>query len=230
MNKRSQQLELMDLGQYTPEEYHDCLFQLDRVGRLLGGDRATYWAFNQLKRSPTSILDVGCGGGLFTIKLAKRYPQAQVIGLDISQEAIQMANNQLATLTPPLSNVQFLTSLSPRLHYLKKSVDVITSTLVCHHMTDDALILFLKDSYAIAKQAIILNDLHRHLMAMIGFTALTPLFHNRLISHDGLLSIKRAFKRSDWVFYLKEAGIPLERCSITWHWAFRWIVFIDTEQ
>ncbi len=226
-NGRLNQLEYIDLGQYTPEEYRDCLYQLDRVGRFLGGDHANYWAFNQLKKPPQSILDFGCGGGLFTMRLAKRYPQAQILGVDITPEAIQFANESLQQIDPPLTNVKFFVPSSPQLEYPPKSFDVITSTLVCHHLSDDEIVSFLKKGYSIARQAIILNDLHRHFLATLGFTTLIPfLFRNRLVTHDGLISIRRAFTRQDWYAYIQAADIPITHCSITWHWAFRWIVLI----
>ncbi|WP_228840702.1 methyltransferase domain-containing protein [Candidatus Protochlamydia phocaeensis] len=230
MKHRLNQPEWIDLGPayYTPSQYRDCLYQLDRVGRWLGGDRATYWAFDRLS-SPRSILDVGCGGGLFTMRLAERYPHAQVAGIDLSQEAIDFAQEHLVSRHPPLSNLSFQVPPSPHLDYSPGAFDIITATLVCHHLSDSELIDFLKQAFRIAKQAIILNDLHRHPLAWLGFSAIMPfLFPNRLVWHDGLLSIQRAFKRKDWLFYLQAAGIPLERCSINWHWAFRWMIIIDT--
>lgn len=231
LTTRSLQKEWIDLGpsHYTLDEYRDCLIKLDQVGRFLGGDRASWWAFNQLPTTPQSILDVGCGGGLFTMRLAEHYPQAHVIGIDLSPEAIAFA--QLQAKQTALKNVSFLIPESAELHYPAKSFDIVTSTLVCHHLTDQELIHFLKHSYRIAKQAVILNDLHRHVLALGGFACLSPLlFFNRLITHDGLLSIRRAFKYADWVRYLQEAGIPLDHCSITWHWAFRWIVMIHCKE
>jgi 2-polyprenyl-3-methyl-5-hydroxy-6-metoxy-1,4-benzoquinol methylase len=220
--------EWMDEGYYTPKEYEDCLYKLDRIGRFLGGDRATFWAFNQLKNKPTSILDVGCGGGLFTLKLAQRHPQGKVVGMDIAPEAIQFANQQLKMAVPAVDNLEFVVSPTPRLQYPKDSFDIVTSTLVCHHLTDTEIITFLKDAFKIARQGIILNDLHRHFLATAGFALLAPLFfRNRMVMHDGLLSIKRGFIHRDWIFYLKEAGIPLAKVSLTWHWAYRWIVKID---
>jgi 2-polyprenyl-3-methyl-5-hydroxy-6-metoxy-1,4-benzoquinol methylase len=231
LSKRLNQPELIDLGPayYTTEEYEDCLYQLDRIGRFLGGDAATYSGFNQLKQNPTSILDVGCGGGLFTMRLARRYPEAKIVGIDISKEAIQFARHQLKIINPPLKNIMFEVPPSPELSYPPESFDVVTSTLVCHHLSDDDIISFLKQAYSIAKHAIILNDLHRHIVARMGFSVTAPsFFSNRLIVHDGLLSIQRAFKKQDWIAYLKAARIPLSRCSITWHWAFRWIILINT--
>ena len=94
MKIRSNQLELMDLGPdyYTQQEYNDCLRKLNLVGSLLGGDQPTLSAFANLKLTPLSILDVGCGNGALTLKLAKTYPQAQVVGIDLNSQAITAAN------------------------------------------------------------------------------------------------------------------------------------------
>ena len=65
--QRSYELEHLDKGDYTPEEYEGCLAELRRVNRWLGDSRA-------LKRSVLpdigreslrefSLLDVGAGTG-----------------------------------------------------------------------------------------------------------------------------------------------------------------------
>lgn len=227
-NKRSYEPELLDLGpsHYTQEEYKECLNQLDRIGRYLGGNQATLKTFCQLPE-PRSILDVGCGGGHFTIELAKRFSKAQITGIDISHEAIAFARKKQQDAK--VENVRFEVPSSAELSYPPNSYDIVTSTLVCHHLKDDQLIEFLKKSYQTATKTVIINDLHRHWLAYLSFALIAkPMFRNRLIFHDGLLSIKRAFKKEDWIEYLKAAEIPLEHCSITWHWAFRWVLRIDT--
>ena len=232
ISQRSHEPEWIDLGpsHYTPLEYRDCLYQLDRIGRFLGGDRATFWALKRLKISSSSILDVGCGGGLFTMRLAARYPKAAVLGIDISQEAIAFAQEHLKQFQPPLLNVQFLVPPSPELDDFSDQMDVVMATLVCHHLSDQELISFLKQACRIAKHAVILNDLHRHPLAPLGFAMLVPfLFRNRLIWHDGLLSIQRAFTSQDWWSFLEAADIDKRYCTVTWHYAFRWIITIDTE-
>lgn len=226
MNDRSEEQELLDLGpmHYTQEEYADCLVQLSRIGRFLGGDKATLKTLNKHDK-PETILEVGCGGGQFTLQLAKQFPQAQVLGIDISSDAIEFAKAQL--IKKPIDNVSF-DLCSAKLDFPPNSFDVITTTLVCHHLNDEQLVDFLKNAYQISKKRIVINDLHRHALAYWGFAFISGLFfRNRLIYHDGLLSIKRAFKKKDWVAYLKAAEIPLEQCSITWHWAFRWVVCIE---
>ena len=175
LSKRSHQPEWMDLGvsYYTPEEYRDCLYQLDRIGRFLGGDRATFWALKQLSAIPNSILDVGCGGGLFALRLATHYPNTQIVGIDVSQEAIAFAQEHL-NRSQPLPHVQFYVPNSPKLEENSQQFDVVMATLVCHHLSDQELIDFIQQSCRIAKQAVILNDLHRHPLAKVGFAALVP--------------------------------------------------------
>jgi 2-polyprenyl-3-methyl-5-hydroxy-6-metoxy-1,4-benzoquinol methylase len=227
MKKRLNQPEWIDLGPhyYTQKEYQDCLYQLDRIGRFLGGDQASFWAFKQIPGSIKSILDVGCGGGLFTQRLAKNYPQCQATGIDISQTAIQFANEQLDPLLS--SRVNFIRPSSPRLDYPPDSFDVVTTTLVCHHLKDEEIIDFLQKACSVASKGVIINDLHRHFLATASFSCMAPLFfRNRLIIHDGLISIRKAFKKSDWISYLKTACIPPQAYSITWHPFFRWIIII----
>jgi len=227
-SKRSYQPELLDLGSsfYSPKEYGDCLHQLGRIGRFLGGDRASVKTFSKVPK-PQSILDVGCGGGQFTIQLARQFPKAQILGIDISQKAIQFAKKRKKEAK--VKNAKFEVPSSTTLSYPSNSFDVVTATLVCHHMNDTDLIDFLKKSYQVANKRVIINDLHRHWVPYVGFALIAKLFFpNRLIYHDGLLSIKKAFKRNEWIDYLQAADIPLEHCSITRHWGFRWIINIDT--
>jgi 2-polyprenyl-3-methyl-5-hydroxy-6-metoxy-1,4-benzoquinol methylase len=230
MKKRIYDPELLDLGPsfYTLAEYNDCLYQLGRIGTATGGDTATLRVLKKLPYSFDSILDVGCGGGTFTIKLAQEFTQAHVVGIDINGNAIEYAQAQLAPLRQNLPNVRFELRHKPDLSEEPKSFDIVTASLVCHHFTDEVLIDFLKRARTIARKGIVINDLHRHWLAYAGFSVIAPLFfRNRLIRSDSLLSIQRSFIYSDWVTYLQKAGFNEQDYSISWHWLFRWIVRVD---
>lgn len=222
---RSQELEILDLGAdyYTVEEYNDCMIKLDNIGKWLGGDHATISALRRMKNTPLSILDVGCGGGLFTIKLAAEFPNARILGIDINPLAIEFAKNRLASMRHPPSNVSFELRSEGKLTEPKKSYDVVLATLVCHHMTDDVLIEFISKACCVAKQKVIINDLHRHPLAFYLFKMISPIFfRNRLVLNDGPISIRRAFTKKELDDYLHAFHY-----TISWHWAFRWLVEID---
>lgn len=224
MKQRSTQLEWLDTGEYDSlEEYQDCLKKLDRVGRWLGGDSATLTALTTFPQSK-AILDVGCGGGCFALKLAKKYPQVRVMGIDTNPDAIAFANKFSKNLP---SNLFFETRSQPQLTEPANHYDIIMTTLVCHHMKDEELVQFLRQAFDLAKQGVIINDLHRHHIPYYAFKILAPIFfRNRIVQHDGPLSIQRAFTRADWVGYLSAAGISKSQYDIHWRWAFRWVVVI----
>lgn len=227
-DSRSTEPELLDLGptQYSEEEYEKCLIQLDRIGRWLGGDRATLAALRQLKQNPKSILDVGCGGGLFTARLALLYPEAQVTGIDMNPQAIAFAQKRASLMPNQPKNLFFKCQKEEELEANEK-YDLVMTTLVCHHMSDRELVDFIVKAKKTAKK-IIINDLHRHPLPFYLFKILSPLlFNNRLIQHDGALSIRRGFKYRDWIHYLQQAQLKPNQYKIQRKFAFRWLVEID---
>lgn len=222
-NKRSNEPEIMDRGSahYTQEEYDSCLIQLSRVNHFLGGYRATRRAFDDAEIHPRSILEVGCGGGYQCHQMHHWFPHAKIMGIDISPQAVQHAHKHLPqTLSHAVS---FDDQHSKDLDLPENSVDVITTSLVCHHMTDEELIRFLQQSYRASSAAVIINDLQRHCLAYASFALIAPIaFPHRLIQQDGLLSIKRSFRKDDWIRLLNEAGFEKNQYRLKWHWAFRW--------
>lgn len=222
MKRRSLEPEIMDLGPqfYTIEEYNDCLLQLGRIGKYLGTDKIMLKMFDQLPFEIDSILDVGCGGGSFTSQLASNFIRTNVLGIDISGYAIDYAKNNYSR-----DNLKFELRNDPGLNEVEKSFDIVTTTLVLHHLSDDQIIEFFKKSALIARKAIIINDLHRHWLSYTGCSIIMPLFFpNRLTINDSLLSIKKSFRHDELKSYLDKAGFSSKNYTISWHWPFRWIV------
>jgi 2-polyprenyl-3-methyl-5-hydroxy-6-metoxy-1,4-benzoquinol methylase len=222
---RSNQQEWIDIGNYTQKEYQHCLTQLGKVGKFLGGDRANFFAFQKLAQEPNSVLDVGCGGGFFTRALAERYQNTAVLGIDISKSAIRYA--QAHHSLSQLPNLKFKHTTKKLLTYKKNSFDVLISTLTLHHMSENDIILFLRQAKIITKKAIIINDLHRSLLAYLSFAIFAyPFFKSRLMYHDGLVSINKSFTKKDWQYYLSIAGFHPDQYEIHWKWPYRWIIII----
>ncbi len=75
---------------------------------------ATRWSFifgrqgiiDRLKAvtpSPQNILEIGCGTGTNLLALAKTFPNAQLTGLDLSEDMLQRASKRVATLQPQVT-------------------------------------------------------------------------------------------------------------------------------
>jgi SAM-dependent methyltransferase len=86
-----------------PDYYHigykeDTLkaFELRNVAACLG-----YLIPTLESLPPTfSLLDVGCGPGSITFDLARRFPQAKIIGVDVGRTVIERNRANIATLAP----------------------------------------------------------------------------------------------------------------------------------
>ena len=63
-----------------------CAMKVGTDGTLLGA-----WA-----RGGHTILDIGTGTGLIALMMAQRYPEAQVVGIDIDHEAVMQAKENVA--------------------------------------------------------------------------------------------------------------------------------------
>ena len=64
--------------------------------------------FNAADMGGKRILDFGCGGGASTVILARLFPQAEVIGVELMEEKLQMGRARAAH--HELTNIQFLAS------------------------------------------------------------------------------------------------------------------------
>ncbi len=230
MKERSKEKELIDLGPsfYTPEEYVDCLKKLFRVSTLLGFFRSTV---KTLRCFPDDsyLIDVGCGGGLFLLNLSKHYPKMRLMGIDVSATAIALASDERMRAGLGTGDIQFYVQKAGTLELPNDSVDIVLTTLVCHHMDDEDLIPFLKNAWQAARVAVIINDLHRHALAYWFYKKISQrLFRNRLITHDGLISIQRGFTRAELQGLLKQANIS--NYQIKWGFPFRWQVILWKSQ
>lgn len=91
--------------------------------------RIEYLAKKIKEYQPKSVLDVGCGNGVFlTIPLAERFPEIRFIGIDSDKETIDLANQ-----TNSCTNLQFLTNddLQPGSTY-----DFVIGSEVIEHVDD----------------------------------------------------------------------------------------------
>ncbi len=74
------------------------------------------WGLDLLHINPKTILDIGCGGGATIQNLLKRYPEAQIVGVDFSEVAVELSTKlnkdainkgQVKILKATLENLPF---------------------------------------------------------------------------------------------------------------------------
>jgi 2-polyprenyl-3-methyl-5-hydroxy-6-metoxy-1,4-benzoquinol methylase len=232
-NKRSLEPELMDHLVLDTHALHDNLQEIALTNRWFGSQRTLTSALNDLLKTHTHyfkhktilIADLGCGGGdllkaMHRWALAKKI-SVQLIGIDSNQ---MMLEHAIANY-PIEGSVQYkqMSFLSNDFNHLQS--DVMTLNSVCHHFSDDDLVVLLKQLRANTKLAIIINDLRRHWLPYVFIKYLAKLLHFSHISkHDGPLSVLRGFRRKEFIAILQRAEI--KSFSLQKAWAFRWKIII----
>lgn len=83
--------------------------------------------------APKAILDAGCGRGDYSFYLARRYPDAQVVGVDVDRALIERNTDMAARLG--IGNVRFMVAdlVSARFDV---PFDLVVSVDVLEHITE----------------------------------------------------------------------------------------------
>jgi len=71
----------------------------DRCGMKVGMDGVTLGAWALCGNPSGRILDIGCGTGIISLMMAQRYPSASILGIDIDEEAVAQARENVAGST-----------------------------------------------------------------------------------------------------------------------------------
>ena len=202
--ERKDELEHLDKGDYTPEEYEGCLVELRRINRLLGDARAlrkSLWrAIREENSQGFSVLDVGAGSGelLRTIALWTRKEDesksARLVGLELNERAARSILEESRSF----GNIHAVRGDALKLPFAGNTFDYAICSLFTHHFSNEAVVLILCEMKRVARRRIFVIDLHRHALAFYLYTTLGRLiFYNRLIREDGALSILRSFRPAE---------------------------------
>lgn len=210
--QRSYELELIDTGDYSPEEYEGCLVELRRVNRWLGDNRALKNSLlvgvEQQKLETFSVLDVGAGSGELLRVIARwartQNRRANLTGLELNERSATSILQE-STDFPEVNAVRGNALALP---FPDNSFDFAISSLFTHHLRNDAVVSVLKEMNRVAHRGIFVIDLHRHPLAYLFYTTVGKLFlHNRLIRSDGALSILRSFKPAEFRRLAEDANL-----------------------
>ena len=224
--KRSYEKELLDRDDLPFEDIRQNMKELDFINTSLGGHRITTDGIAELMNNNNDggtirIVEIGCGGG-DNLRAIKRWAlknkiDVRLTGVDLNESCIHYAQQ-----APGNEGINFMLS-----DYRSATFDddphIIFSSLFCHHFTDEEMIGQLQWMRRHSKWGFFINDLHRHPVAYYSIRVLTAFFSKSyLVKNDAPLSVRRGFRKHDWIRLLSSARINNFKCH--WRWAFRWLI------
>ena len=231
--QRSYELENIDKGTYTPEEYEGCIVELQRVNEWLGDTKALRNSLlKEIERQGLrsfSILDVGAGSGEL-LRVAAKWARdtdrtASLVGLELNSRSAQSILEESVEF-PEISAVQGSGLVLP---FPDASIDYVISSLTLHHFDDDGAVSILHEMGRVAGRGIFVIDLHRNPVAYFFYTTLGHLIlHNRLLREDGALSILKSFKPDELEKLGQHAG--LKHVTVEKHFPSRLVLVAKTSE
>jgi ubiquinone/menaquinone biosynthesis C-methylase UbiE len=226
-HNRSNELEHLDKGDYTAEEYEGCIVELQLVNQWLGDARALrHSLLEDVARSGLgifSVLDVGAGSGELLRVIAEwaqsNGKQAHLVGLELNARSASAIDDESQTF-PAINAIR---GDALRLPFADDSFDYAMCSLFTHHFKDEQVATILRELARVARRRIVVIDLHRHPVAYYFYTTVGHLFlHNRLIREDGALSILRGFKPDELTELGRRAG--LIDAAVNRHFPYRLVL------
>ena len=210
--QRSHRLEHIDTGNYTAEEYESCIGELQFVNRWMGDAHSLKVTLlreiEEQGLKSFSVLDVGAGSGEL-LRVAATWSRqtnrhVRAVGLELNERMAESINED----SDRFDEISSVRGDALELPFSDARFDYVICSLFTHHFVDEQVIEILREMSRVAKRRIFVIDLHRHPVAYLLYTTLGKLvLHNRLLRHDGALSILRSFKVDELQRLAQRAGL-----------------------
>lgn len=101
-----------------------------------------------IKKTPTKILDFGCGAGMSTFELQDIYPEAEVTGIDLSPYFLAVAQYRGQQNS---KNVHWIHGAAERTGLADSSFDLVSACLMFHELPTSAAIAIIKEAQRILR-------------------------------------------------------------------------------
>jgi 2-polyprenyl-3-methyl-5-hydroxy-6-metoxy-1,4-benzoquinol methylase len=225
--KRVREPELMDDASLGEKHHLLALQGLERINAFSGTARVLWKPLKALAKEQQthtlSVLDIASGGGdvlMALDRLANSQGHAlQICGSDISERAVQFANDKAAALKSQVTFIKLDALNDP----LPEGFDVVTNTLFMHHLSDEEVVLLLTKMSLAAKRMVIVSDLNRSPIGLgLAYLGTRLLSTSDVVHTDGMISIRAAFTVEEFKELANRAG--LNGCSIERHFPTRFLL------
>lgn len=128
--------------------------------------------------NPRQIIDLGCGTGSTTLMLKQAFPDAEIVGLDLSPQMLVMAEYKAKQAQ---LDIQWLHGLAEATSFADSEFDVVTASLLFHETPTHIARDILQEAYRLLKpggQVIILDG---HQKTLRNTTWLSDIFEEPYI-------------------------------------------------
>ncbi len=229
---RSEQLERIDTGDYTQEEYERFLREIRLVNRFAGDNRALgKTLLRDIEKSDLrqfSVLDVGAGSGELLRAIARfsyrRDRRATLFGLELNSRSARAIVEESVNFP----EIEAVRGDALNLPFADDAFDYAICSLFTHHFTDDDIVRILEQMSRVARRGIFIIDLHRHRAAYLLYQIFCAAFRiSPLVREDGSLSILRSFQPGELERLAGKAN--LKRFSVTRYFPFRLVLQSSTD-
>jgi len=126
--------------------YYDFVTNLMTLGHARPLRRLT--VDNAFVKPGDSVLDVGCGTGEVSLLAKTRAKAGKVYGIDPAPEMIAVARKKAARKK---LDIDFRVGVIESLPFPDSSIDVVTSSLMMHHLPEDLKVRGLAEIYRVLK-------------------------------------------------------------------------------
>ncbi len=207
LSERSAQAEYFDAPERTASELAEHYVWLNRINRITRFE----WPFQRwLPRMlpegtcrSMEILDIGAGEGELGRTLSV---WAQTRGWDWRFTDVDLSAHACARNPNPRATVGSATALP----FPDGSFDAVIATTMTHHLpSDDAVALHFRQAARVSRGAVLVCDMQRSILFYGLLGALLRVCRApREFREDGLISVRRGWRASEWRRLADQAGLP----------------------
>lgn len=125
-------------------KFYDFLIQVFLKEKLW----KTFLVQSFSNKTPEKILDIGTGTATLAIMMRRTYPHTKITGLDADEKILTIARKKIHEQK---SDIDLVTGMSYQLPFPDNHFDIVTSSLMIHHLTDEDKIKTFKEALRVMK-------------------------------------------------------------------------------
>ncbi len=159
-----------------------------------------------LPDGPALLLDVATGSAdiprALLARARRRGSNLMVVASDVSAEVLASARR-----LPDSTHLRFIHHDGGELPFRDNAVDVATCCLAAHHFAPEHLVRLLSELWRVARRGVVVSDLYRSRHGYLAARGMALVLRNPLTSHDGPVSVLRAYTPAELRALARQSGL-----------------------